>query len=906
MNGASSDRNLLLGIVALQMDFISRDELIAAMHAWTLDKALSLSEILIRNGILDPADRSALENLIERHIARHGGDAEKSLSSLELIVPSRSTFESLDDPDISLSLSKLAMTKTRFDDAADSERTDSRGDTGEGTDGRFRIIRLHDEGGLGSVYLARDGEVNRDVALKRMKEDIAGDPQLKARFVFEAEITGNLEHPGIVPVYGKGQYADGRPYYAMRFIRGDTLKSAVDRYCDDPSLKSDAGARQREFQKLLRRFLVVCETMAYAHSRGIIHRDLKPRNIMLGPFGETLVVDWGLAKVVGHADTSRPADATLRPPSSSDIQPTGAGSRVGTPAYMSPEQARGENERLGPAADIYSLGATLYYMLTKQAPFVDQNIPEVLLNIERGEFAPPRQVGSGVDRALEAICLKAMQIRPEDRYSSCRALADDIERWLADQPVAAYAEPLTATASRWVRRRRQWVAAMALLLTAGFVGLSFHAWRLEREKERVEQARNSAANQLRTTREVLRDLLGVAGTELANIPRAEGLRATLAQKVLKYYKDLEKDFPVDSAVLYEMARVYRVIGVLDRNNEQDIESERAFQQSSDILERLVGDRVYDKEAREWLAQNLFDLSATYQLSGKTRRAEDLLQIVLTRVDGLAGGDKPLTYLRLRAEALISLTEIHALREQSSKSHEAASEAAELLERAAGLEPEPQIRDRIQWQLAEALTRRGIAAVRLQNRQAAEDDLRRAIEIAGQIPADSRYSTSGQLQRGTALTELGRLLVDDPERRTEAKAPFDQAIQILEPLAKDSTNFFYREALAAALLGRAALYHDLENLADAQKDWDSADAFVRDLRTSKPENPYYLSQQADVLEIASRLALKQSRTDRAREFLEGAISHAEHAARIDGERVVDTTKCSQYRELLGRMAAAAPR
>ena len=171
-------------------------------------------------------------------------------------------------------------------------------------------------------------------------------------------------------------------------------------------------------KKLMRRFLGVCETMSYAHSRGVIHRDLKPRNILLGPYGETLVVDWGLAKVVGHRDAVEPFDATLRPPSSSDIQPTSAGSRVGTPAYMSPEQARGEVEQLGPTTDIYSLGATLYYMLTDQAPFTEQDIPDILIKVERGEFRPPRELKPDVDRALEAICKKAMALRPVDRYGS--------------------------------------------------------------------------------------------------------------------------------------------------------------------------------------------------------------------------------------------------------------------------------------------------------------------------------------------------------------------------------------------------------------------------------------------------------------------------------------------------------
>ena len=326
MSGPSSDRNLLLGIVALQMDFISRDALIGAMHQWTLAKSKPLSEILVASGALDPADRAVLEILVERHIARHGGDPEQSLSSLEIVLPARTTLEMFDDPDLKQSLNKLGAAHTLAAPGVDPDRTGSWGAIGQESVGRYSNLQLHDEGGIGSVFRATDGEVNREVALKQLKEELATDRQSRARFIFEAEITGNLEHPGVVPVYGRGVQPDGRPYYAMRFVRGDNLKVAVDRFHKNAALKTDAGARQREFQKLLRRYLVVCETMAYVHSRGVLHRDLKPRNILLGPYGETLIVDWGLAKVVGHAEQAEASDATIRPPSSSDLQPTVAGS----------------------------------------------------------------------------------------------------------------------------------------------------------------------------------------------------------------------------------------------------------------------------------------------------------------------------------------------------------------------------------------------------------------------------------------------------------------------------------------------------------------------------------------------------------------------------------------------------
>ena len=169
-------------------------------------------------------------------------------------------------------------------------------------------------------------EVNREVALKQLKEEIASDRQSRARFVFEAEITGNLEHPGIVPVYGKGEYC-GRPALLCHAVHSRRQSQSRRRSISQgPRTQVGCGrSPSASFRSCLRRFLVVCETMSYAHSRGMIHRDLKPRNILLGPYGETLVVDWGLAKVVGHGEAVEPSDATLRPPSSSDIQPTTAG-----------------------------------------------------------------------------------------------------------------------------------------------------------------------------------------------------------------------------------------------------------------------------------------------------------------------------------------------------------------------------------------------------------------------------------------------------------------------------------------------------------------------------------------------------------------------------------------------------
>ena len=410
----AADRNLLFGILALQMDFVERDALIAAMNAWVLHKEQSLGEILVKQGALADDERRVLDSLVDKHLARHGGDPQRSLAALSSEARVRATLDSVADFDVQASLARVGTARTQLDrQPVDRDETLDIGKTSppeaDGPDGRFRLLRLHDRGGLGEVFVALDGELNREVALKRLQERHADDIQLRARFVVEAEVTGGLEHPGIVPVYGLGTYPDGRPFYAMRFIRGDNLKSAAERFHADPDLTRDEGRRTLERRRLLARFLDVCDAVAYAHSRGVLHRDIKPGNIMLGKYGETLLVDWGLAKSVRRAEPAMDhSERTLAPGSGSDVQPTEMGSRVGTPAYMSPEQAAGRLDDLGPPSDIYSLGATLYFVLTGRPPFAGSDVIEVLRKVERGEFQPPSQVNPRVDPALDAICRKAM------------------------------------------------------------------------------------------------------------------------------------------------------------------------------------------------------------------------------------------------------------------------------------------------------------------------------------------------------------------------------------------------------------------------------------------------------------------------------------------------------------------
>ncbi len=401
------------------------------------------------------------------------------------------------------------------DSALDTEETEvfSRaGDLGNaGADeppARPQIVRAtavyqtrhpHDRGGLGVIFLAEQTELDRPVALKRIRPDRLHEAA-RRRFLREAAITARLQHPGIVPIYGLGEDDDG-PFYTMPFIRGRTLQQVIEAFHGDESLRGDPGRWRLGLSGLLQPFLMVCNTVAYAHDQGIVHRDLKPSNIMLGPYGETLVMDWGLAKRLGGEEAEEEAGRPDR--SAQDVTITG--DIVGTPLYMSPEQARGNPP--GPAGDVFSLGLILYTILTGTSAFDESSFrgDDPLKAVRESAIVPPRRRDPGLPRALEAICLRALAARPEDRYPSARALAQDVTSWLADEPVAAWREPASTRVLRWSRRHRTAVAALIVALAAGVVGLAAVAGVQGRSNLRLQRAHDQTNRALAATEKAQAD-----------------------------------------------------------------------------------------------------------------------------------------------------------------------------------------------------------------------------------------------------------------------------------------------------------------------------------------------------------------------------------------------------------------
>ncbi len=454
-------------------------------------------------------------------------DVEATLDPLATLEPiatldPTATLEPLGNPSASAFLTSAAIAKSSAHNS------------------RFAIVKLHAKGGLGLLSLATDQELSRTVALKEIQYQYAGDNDARARFVREAEITGRLEHPGIVPVYGFGVASDGRPYYAMRFIQGRSLKDAIDEY---HLLPTGTSERSLKFRELLRCVIDVCNTIEYAHSHRVVHRDLKPANVMVGAYGETLVVDWGLAKSLDEGELIPDAKRQVRP---SRKRSSGAdtmdGIALGTPQYMSPEQASGRLSKVGPRSDIYSLGATLYHLLVGCPAFLGSDLTKLLSGVITGVFPTPITARADVPGPMNSICLKAMALKPEDRYGSAKALAVEIERWLADEPVEAHGEGFAELWYRRMRRHRSWVMGIAtmvpvLLLVMSTAAFFVNSERIEAVKQRdiaivakghESEQRLFAQNSERTAREqeqAAKSAAEEAGRALANLQLINGERA---------------------------------------------------------------------------------------------------------------------------------------------------------------------------------------------------------------------------------------------------------------------------------------------------------------------------------------------------------------------------------------------
>jgi eukaryotic-like serine/threonine-protein kinase len=630
MSEAAVNRDLLFGILVLQNNFISREALLSAFALWVTGLRRPLGEILCEQGQLTHSQNVLLLALTDEHVKQHNNDPEQSLAAISEVDSLCDDLRKLNDPQLQASLE--AIVRQPSSDPCISGISSTCIWDGEGA--RFRVLRPHAKGGLGEVFVAQDLELHREVALKEIQSRYANQPTSRSRFIMEAEITGGLEHPGIVPVYGLGQYADGRPFYAMRFIRGNNLGEAIARFHKSDVSGRSRGDRCLELRKLLGRFIDVCEAIEYAHSRGVLHRDLKPGNIMLGKFGETLVVDWGLAKAVGRGENAEEiGETTLQPSSGDSIDRTIPGQAIGTPAYMSPEQAAGRLQDLGPASDVYSLGATLYCLLTGKPPFSGNDKGEILRQVARGDFLSPRNVKAETPIALQAICLKAMSLKPIDRFASPRMLADDVEHWLADEPVSCLKESSVDQVRRWVRRHPTlvvgsvatvFISLLSLSVVATIIGqtnrtLEWKNLELTEAKKHADQERQYAEKSRDETKQAFDFLIA---TFQKPDPSQDGEKITVVEMFDQATNQLNTAFPknpiLQSRLLNAIGGTYLGLGTYQK-------ALAVFERSLELRREELG------EFHEDTLESMNNLALALEMAGRTKEALPIFEKTLERV-----------------------------------------------------------------------------------------------------------------------------------------------------------------------------------------------------------------------------------------------------------------------------------
>lgn len=932
MSNEMPDRNVLFGMTAWRLGVVDRETVMSAMYECTLAPNTVLADVLQRSGKLSEDDRKRIEeSLAEQSRGALAGDAPVAIpeapsgasadpaQTLASFDSAESLKTALNDiisgrphatiaaSDVVLASDKTIAGRHTLDDT--SFEVSPAGEAAAVPNGktRFRVLRSHARGGLGEVFVAMDEEVKREVALKQILPRHADNATSRTRFLLEAEVTGSLEHPGVVPVYGLGRQIDGRPYYAMRFIRGQSLEDAIEQYHATGFIpSSDKAKRALELRNLLTRFVAVCNTIEYAHSRGIAHRDLKPENIMLGPYGETLVVDWGLARPFGDVqvdpETGIGGEGTIS--AGTTARPTQMGSIVGTPQFMSPEQAMGRLDLVGPRSDVYSLGATLYALLTDQPAFVAADVRKVLTDVIKGDFPPPRQVRRDVPRGLDAVCRKAMALDPENRYASAKALAQDIEQWLADEPVAALPESSLERMQRWMRRHKTWTraAAVAIVVVAAVAGTAYvreaglrtdlqtalaqeeiarsdadaarkiaddNAVLAKREEARAIAQAERAERQSRLALATLKSVLFDIQSKLKNVPAAQTVRRSMLDTTIDGLKQVADSLQTAPDADRSLVRAHLDLGDIffdagssDGGSATDLAEKEFAAAEQSAAQRFAAD-AGDKVARR-------DLGSAYQRLGDVRRRRG------STSDALPLFEKS---LKLRTEAAAEQPEDPALqrelaavvqrvglvRQESGKTDDAEKSYRQFQEITQNLVDKYPENSEHERDLAVAYERLGDIRLLKSDLERADAFFKQSLEVRKRLVERSPENAVAARDLSVTFDRLGELAV----RRGDfpgAEDFYEQSLKLRKALYEGDPNNMQalRDLLVSNVqLGDISLLRD--KVAQAENFFTFNHEIALQLADSDPANARYQSDLAASFDRLARISERKGLAKDARDL-----------------------------------------
>jgi serine/threonine protein kinase/tetratricopeptide (TPR) repeat protein len=773
----------------------------------------------------------------------------------------------------------------------------------------YEILAELGRGGMGVVYKARHLQLKRLVALKMILAGPHAGPSHLARFRSEAEAAARLQHPNVVQIYEVGDQ-DGRPYFSLEYVDGGTLAQRL----------TQAALPARQAAELVE---TLARAVQYAHQRGIVHRDLKPANVLLGVEGGAWSVEGEGQKAIAQdfpPSARHPPPATLHPKITdfglakqlgSDSSQTLSGQIMGTPSYMAPEQARGQAKAIGPATDIYALGAVLYECLTGRPPFRGASVLDTLEQVQTQEPVPPSRLQPKVPRDLETICLKCLQKDTAKRYATALELADDLERFQNGVSIRARPTPAVERLVLWARRRPSVAAllAVSVLAVLGLIGggLWYNAQlreavqraeaneaeaRDEREAARRQQAR-AEANFLKAQEAVNQLLTRVGERRLAGVPGMDEVRRELLQDALRFYLGFlkEKDNP-DPAVRHETGLAHARVAYIQQSLGQPKPAEENILLALSLLEKLTAAAPEVWEYQKSLAFTEQNLAELYFEIKRMDQAEAYYQKAKSHWSArVADHPDDVSTLMLLAQVYNNLGNLYAATGRLNEAEQALKEALTLRER---LADDPSQSETYRQNVAQSHNNLGVLYQGMDRTREAEAHYMKALawftELANHYPENITY----QAELAACHNNLGCLL-GAPGQFQQAEAEHKQALAIRGRLAQEHPRLpHWQEALATSYYNLANLYRSAGRLADAEREHQKGLALRKQLAQEYRETPTYQEALAQSYLHLGPLYELTKRPEQAESAYRNAVALLEPVARAHPETVA-------IADLLGKSA-----
>jgi eukaryotic-like serine/threonine-protein kinase len=869
-----------------QMDNL---ELLRAIHRvcnqfealWGTSSAVSIEQLLEKNPTLE---REALLCALIRAELEILGEAGASLRIEEyrLRFPQEAAVDrafQLEDqiegevPPHSPSAEVLRLTRARSLDVTPLvPRTDGIHAPFPNQLGPYEILHEIARGGMGIVYRARHVDLQRHVALKViLAGHMASNVEL-ARFRHETRAIAALDHPGVVPIYDVGESA-GYQYFAMPLIEGANLADLI----------ADRPLPPREAATLVAK---IAEAIEFAHRQGIIHRDLKPRNILLDHQGQPRVTDFGLAKLAVAANSSSDNNMSLS-------GPTGTGQVLGTPSYMAPEQARGEADSVTLLADVYSLGALFYALLTGRPPFQAATPVETVRQVIDREPVAPRKLNPLIPRDLETIILKCLDKSPPRRYSSAAALASDVNRYLSGVPIAA--RRISFWARGWRSAQRQpVVAGLLLIVLTSIIGGGATATRF------YFQARHNAQEADKNftyAQDAVREYLAAVGSspEL-KVEGLESLRRKLISTARDFYARLAEDKRGASASRIDLAHALKDLGQMDTDLNDQASALQHYQAMDGIWEQLVREEPGNPEYQRWWSNSQMLIGVMHKSQGNVDEATRCLESAYKiRAKLIQSYPNERIYRIEWANMIVNLWDHASRLDRKEEVERWLQEATELCR---VLRDEPGTDIMVEQTFVTSLTGLGAAYFNRGDASKSLEFFAAARDLAQRVTEELPEDPDRQLDLARCHLNMAQIL-PILNRVGEARTAFSEASRIFEKLASEHPLVGdYRYGLAINTMNLGALEFNLQKWDDAEAAFVKTSELLQELHTQAPDNFTYRLDRAQSWSNLGNTAFMREKFDEAERWYSDSIS--EHKKLID-EHPLDISISASLEATRGNLA-----